>query len=70
MAGSKSSRGLYQKGRLIDSDKGISFPALPDMWREMQRCYHGNNDYYLYTFNIYIRIKYFKGLCDIHKEGM
>jgi hypothetical protein len=69
MTGSNSNRGLYQKGRIIDSVEAVCFAANVDMW-DMQRSYNDYNDYYLYLLNIYVRIKYFKGLCGFNKAGV
>lgn len=69
MKETNKSRGLYQKSDLSKSGGAVSFPALPDMWCEMQRCYDNFNDNHINLFNIYTKNKYFNSLCDFPIEG-
>ena len=70
MTGTNTGRGIYQKGRLIDSGGAVSFPSIPDMWKEMQRRNHDTYYNYINLFNIYERIKYFMFIYDIEKTGV
>ncbi len=58
----------YLKAELGKCGGAVSFPDLPDMWQEMQRCYDHKTDNYIKLFKIYKQIKYFKVSNDFSRE--
>lgn len=60
----------YLKAELGKCSGAVSFPDLPDMWQEMQRCYDHKTDNYIKLFKIYKQIKYFKVSSDFSREGV
>ncbi len=60
---------LYIKTELGKCGKAVSFPDLPDMWQEMQRCYDHKTKNYNNLFKVYKQIKYFKVLSDFPEKG-
>ncbi len=70
MTGSNFKINLYLKTKLGKSGGAVSFPGLPDMWAEMQRCYDRKIDNYNNLYNVYKQIKYFKGLSDFSETSV